>query len=149
MNCRPATLADAELLIRIYNAAFYDDYLRFGFCPGYGKTIQAMEESIRLYPKYILFQENRPVGCISCKKLEEGAYEIGCLCVVPEFQRRGIGYAAMQWIQTVCGDWKRLTLVTPLDKAENMRFYTRKCGFRQTGVEQDGPVRLARLVLER
>ena len=26
-------------------------------------------------------------------------------------------------------DWKQLTLVTPIDKKENVKFYTEKCGF--------------------
>jgi hypothetical protein len=43
---RQAALEDAELLINIYNASFYSDYLRYGFCPGYGKTKEMMEESI-------------------------------------------------------------------------------------------------------
>lgn len=35
---RQATLKDAELLIEIYNASFYIDYLKYCECPGYGKT---------------------------------------------------------------------------------------------------------------
>ena len=41
---RQAALEDAELLINIYNTSFYDDYLRYGSCPGYGNTIEMMEE---------------------------------------------------------------------------------------------------------
>lgn len=149
MNCRPAVPKDAELLIRIYNAAFYSDYLKYGVCPGYGKTKEAMEESICRYPKHILLWESRPVGCVSCKNLGDGAYEIGCLCVIPEYQNRGIGSQAVQWLKTVHGDWRRFTLVTPLDNPKNLRFYTEKCGFRQISTEQDGPVALARLALER
>ena len=35
-----ASTDDAGLLVDIYNASFFDDYLRFGACPGYGKTIE-------------------------------------------------------------------------------------------------------------
>ena len=28
---------DADLLIDIYNAAFYNDYIRYGECPAYGR----------------------------------------------------------------------------------------------------------------
>ena len=69
---RQAALEDAELLINIYNASFYSDYLRYGSCPGYGKTKEMMEESISKYPKYIILCDNEPVGSISCKKLEKG-----------------------------------------------------------------------------
>ena len=30
---RQAVLEDAELLVNIYNASFYDDYMRYGSCP--------------------------------------------------------------------------------------------------------------------
>ena len=43
---RQAALKDAELLIKIYNASFYDDYVRYGSCPGYGQTKEKMQESI-------------------------------------------------------------------------------------------------------
>ena len=44
---RRAASEDADLLVEIYNAAFYDDHLRYGTCPGYGLTKELMEESIR------------------------------------------------------------------------------------------------------
>ena len=146
---RPAALEDAELLIHIYNASFYSDYLKYGACPGYGKTKEMMEKSISEYPKWIILCDNEPVGCVSYKKLEIGTFEIGCLCVVPEFQGRGIGTQAMEFVKIHCGDWERITLVTPIDKRENLRFYTEKCGFRIVSTERDGNVELARFVLER
>ncbi len=46
INFRQAAMKDAGLLVDIYNAAFFSDYLRFGACPGYGKTIEMMEGSM-------------------------------------------------------------------------------------------------------
>jgi N-acetylglutamate synthase and related acetyltransferases len=146
---RKAALEDAELLISIYNASFYSDYLRYGACPGYGKSKEMMEESIRCCPKHIILCDNVPVGCVSCKKLEAGVYEIACLCVIPEFQGRGIGTQAIRFAKTLHEDWKKLTLVTPIDKEENVRFYTEKCGFQMVSSETDANVELARFVLER
>ncbi|MCR5649558.1 MAG: GNAT family N-acetyltransferase [Lachnospiraceae bacterium] len=146
---RKAVLKDAELLINIYNASFYDDYLRYGSCPGYGKTKEMMEESISNYPKYIIFCDNEPVGCVSSKMLEKGVYEVACLCIVPEFQGKGIGTQAIQFLKTLLEDWKRLTLVTPIDKKENVEFYTEKCGFHIESTERDGDVELARFLVER
>ncbi len=143
---RQAALEDAELLINIYNESFYDDYLRYGSCPGYGKTKEMMEESISKYPKYIILCDNEPVGSISCKKLEKGVYEVSCLCVVPEYQGRGIGTQAIQFVNTLYDDLVKLTLVTPLDKKENVKFYTEKCGFHIESIERDGNVELARFV---
>ena len=149
MSYRQATLEDAELLIDIYNAAFYDDYLRYGVCPGYGKTKEMMEDSIREYPKYTILCDNVPVGCISFKQTESGVYEIGNLCVVPEFQGKGIGTQAIQFVKILLKDWKKLTLVTPIDKIENVKFYTEKCGFQIVSTETNGDVELARFILKR
>ncbi|MBR4554748.1 MAG: GNAT family N-acetyltransferase [Ruminococcus sp.] len=146
---RQAAAEDAELLINIYNASFYEDHLRYGSCPGYGKTKEMMEESISSYPKYIILCDSRPVGCISCRRLQKGVYEIGSLCVVPEYQGKGIGTQAVGFIKALNADWERITLVTPADKKENVKFYTEKCGFHIGPTEKDGNVELARLVLER
>ena len=146
---RQASIEDAELLVKIYNASFYDDYVRYGSCPGYGKTIKMMEESISIYPKYIILYDNEPVGCVSCTKLEKGVYEVGCLCIVPEYQGKGIGTNAIRFIKTLYEDLERLTLVTPIDKKENVKFYTEKCGFHIASTERDGNVELARFVAER
>ena len=54
-----------------------------------------MEESIGKYLKHIILCDNKPVGCVSCIKLENGIYE----------------------------DWEKLTLVTPIDKKENGKNY--------------------------
>ena len=114
IDFKQATVDDAGLLVDIYNASFFSDYQRFGSCPGYGKTIEMMEESIRLYPKHIILCDNRPVGCISCHSNAPQEYEIGCLCVIPEYQGKGIGTQAVQFVKNYYDDWKRLTLVTPL-----------------------------------
>ena len=133
----------------IYNASFYDDHVRYGSCPGYGKTKEMMEESISKYIKYIILCDNESVGCVSCIKLENGTYEISCLCVIPEYQGKGIGTQAIQFVKTSYEDWKMLTLVTPISKKQNVKFYTEKCGFHIESTERDGNVELARFVLER
>ena len=142
LDYKLAATDDAGLLVDIYNASFFSDYQRFGSCPGYGKSIEMMEESIRLYPKHIILCDNRPVGCISCYSNAPQEYEIGCLCVIPEYQGKGIGTQAVQFV-------KNLTLVTPLYKRENVRFYTEKCGFQIVGTEKDGNIELVRFLMER
>ena len=46
-----ATKNDAKLLVDIYNAAFYSDFIKYGECPAYGRTISDMEKSIERFPK--------------------------------------------------------------------------------------------------
>ena len=75
--------------------------------------------------------------------------EIGNLCIVPEYQGKGIGTRAIRFAKTLYEDWEKFTLVTPIDKKENVKFYTEKCGFRIESTERDGSVELYRFVLER
>ena len=146
---RKATIEDAELLTDIYNSSFYSDFIRYGECPAYGKTKEMMERSILDYSKFLIICDCRPVGCIACRETEKGIYEVGCLCVIPEFQGRGIGTAAMEFAEAYYSDWKKFTLKTPADKAENIRFYTEKCGFAVQSAEKDGNIKVVRFVLER
>ena len=145
---RKADPADAELLVDIYNASFYSDYVKYGECPAYGKTKEMMEQSILDYSKFLILCNSKPVGCISCKEMENGIFEVGCLCVIPEYQGKGIGTSAMEFTKSYY-DWNRFTLVTPVDKKENVRFYTEKCGFEIQSVEMDGNVQVFRFVLNR
>ena len=112
-------------------------------------TKQMMEESIIRHPKHIILCDHEPVGCISYTKLGKGVYEVACLCVVPEFQGKGIGTSAIKFLKTILVNWKRLTLVTPINKTENVKFYTEKCGFQIVSTEMDGNVELARFIIER
>ena len=146
---REAVVEDAEVLIEIYNSAFYKDFIRYGECPAYGRRLEEMQRSIIAFPKFVIMCDGEAVGCISCKALESGVYEIGCLCVRPEFQGKGIGTAAVAFAKSHYKDWKKFTLITPVDKEENVRFYTEKCGFRILATEMDGNVKVVRFVLER
>ena len=146
---RKAGIDDAELLIDIYNASFYSDYVKYGECPAYGKTVEVMRQSIIDFSKFLILFEGKPVGCIACRETEKGTYEVGCLCVIPEYQGRGIGTEAFKFAKCYYGDWKKFTLVTPADKTENVKFYTEKCGFDIQSVEMDGNVKVVRFALER
>ena len=149
LEFREAELPDAELLVDIYNAAFYADFIKYGECPAYGRSKETMEQSIIDYPKFLILEDKKPVGVISCKEKEKGIYEIGCLCVIPEYQGKGIGTSAVEFAKSHYSDWNTFTLITPMYKSENVRFYTVKCGFEIQSDEMDGNVRVVRFVLKR
>ena len=71
IDFRKAELSDATVLIDIYNSAFYDDFIKYGECPAYGRTKEQMEQSIIDFPKFLILNEDKVVGCISCSELEE------------------------------------------------------------------------------
>ena len=48
---------------------------------------------------------------------------------IPEFQGKGIGTKTVKLVMSYYDDREKLTLVTPADKEENIKFYAEKCGF--------------------
>lgn len=149
IDYRKANREDAELLIRIYNAAFYDDYIRYGECPAYGRSKERMEESIEKFEKQIILYDNEPVGVISAEDKGNGEYYVGCLCVIPTYQGKGIGTQAIKHLKEIYPDWMKITLITPVDKEENVRFYTEKNEFRIDGELMDGNVHMKHFIMER
>ena len=133
MIFKSAGLNDARILTEIYDSAFYDDLMRYGECPAYGRSIEDMEQSVRDYPKTIAYDSGKPVGVISFREEGPGRYYIGCLAVVKEEQGRGIGTSLMEHFMSWHPDWKEITLVTPKDNERNIRFYTERFGFEITG----------------
>lgn len=149
LDYKKADKNDADLLIRLYNESFYDDYVRYGDCPAYGKSREEMEVSIEKTSKLIILLDGEPVGVISVASEGAGVYYLGCLCVLPKFQGKGIGTQAFQHMLNVYPDLKRITLITPADKEENIKFYTDKCGFKIDYQEMNGAVLVAHFLLVR
>ena len=137
-----ADINDAETLIGIYDSAFYDDYILYGECPAYGRSVENMEQSVQEFPKVIAYDQGKAVGVISYKPEGAGKYYIGCLAVKKEEQGKGIGTALMRHFLDEHPDWNEITLVTPCDKEQNIRFYTERFGFDITGEENDGHVKV-------
>ena len=149
LTYRKAVKDDANLLIEIYNSSFYDDYVFYGECPAYGKTKEQMEQSIEDFTKYIVLNGNIPVGALSFKDDGDGRYYLGGLCVIPAYQGMGIGTKTFQYMLSVCPDWKEITLVTPADKNQNVKFYTEKCGFNIGEIIMVGKVKVVNLYMNR
>lgn len=146
---REAVKEDAQLLKKIYDASFYDDYIRYGTCPGYGKTREQMEQAIVKYPKHIIMCDGIPVGVISFENRGNGHYYLGCLCIIPEYQGMGIGIQAFRYVLSIYSDWNEISLVTPSDKEQNIRFYCEKCGFAIGDKEMDGNVEVVKFIMKR
>lgn len=149
MIYKNADIIDADVLIDIYNSAFYDDYLYYGHCPAYGHTKESMERSVKDYPKIIAYEDEKPVGVVSYKAEGGGKYYIGCLAVKKEIQGRGIGTSLLKYFMSEHPDWNEICLVTPKDKELNIRFYTERFGFDIVGEEEDGAVTVLWFKLKR
>ena len=93
---RPAEEKDVPLLTDLYDRAFLEDFQRYGQCPGYGRSQEQMRDSLRRVPKQILLFGGVPVGVLSYERRDDGSVYLGCLCIVPEMQGRGLGTRAFE-----------------------------------------------------
>ena len=130
---------DAAKLVEIQNKAFYEDYVKYGMCPGYNRSIESMIKSITTADTFKIIVDNMIVGDIIVSKKGEYEYYLGGICVIPEYENKGIGQKAMTFIDKYYEDAKVWTLETPADKIRNHYFY-KKCGFEITDTIQDGDV---------
>ena len=119
---RPAEEKDVPLLTNLYDRAFLEDFQRYGQCPGYGRSQEQMRDSLRRVPKQILLFGGVPVGVLSYERRDDGSVYLGCLCIVPEMQGRGLGTRAFAHMLEECPEAHRFELVTPADKAQNIAF---------------------------
>lgn len=119
---RPAEEKDVPLLTDLYDRAFLEDFQRYGQCPGYGRSQEQMRDSLRRVPKQILLFGGTPVGALSHERRDDGSVYLGCLCIVPEMQGRGLGTRAFAHMLEECPEAHRFELVTPADKAQNIAF---------------------------
>lgn len=149
LKFQEAVKSDASLLIALYNASFYDDFVSYGACPAYGKSLEEMETSIETYKKYILYYDQTAVGVLSYQAKEKDSYYVGCLCVIPKYQGKGFGTKAMAYIEATEAKWRELHLITPADKEKNIKFYTQICGFSILNEEMDGNVKVYHFVKKR
>ena len=139
-----ARVEDAELLIDIRNKSFYSDYLKYGECPGYNIAVDHMKETILKRYCYKIIFDNKIVGNISLTDYDNESYYIGCLCVIPEYENKGIGQKAMKLVEEMFPKAKKWTLETPKDKVRNIYFYE-KLGYRIVKELQEGSVKLVKL----
>ena len=119
---RPAEEKDVPLLTDLYDRAFLEDFQRYGQCPGYGRSQEQMRDSLRRVPKQILLFGGVPVGALSYERRDDNSVYLGCLCIVPEMQGRGLGTRAFAHMLKECPEVHRFELVTPADKAQNIAF---------------------------
>ena len=113
---------DVPLLTNFYDRAFLKDFQRYGQCPGYGRSQEQMRDSLRRMPKQILLFGGVPVGVLSYERRDDGSVYLGCLCIVPEMQGRGLGTRAFAHMLEECPEVHRFELVTPADKVQNIAF---------------------------
>ncbi|MFA9377621.1 MAG: GNAT family N-acetyltransferase [Lachnotalea sp.] len=120
--------SDLQNIITCRNKAFYLDFVKYGECPGYNRTYDSMCSIAKEATLYKIVVDNQIVGDFSVKQISENEYHLSCLCVIPEYENKGIGKKAMAFMEETYKEATKWTLNTPVDKERNHYFY-KKCGF--------------------
>ncbi|MDP4088494.1 MAG: GNAT family N-acetyltransferase [Bacillota bacterium] len=136
-----AAIEDVEELINVRNQSFYSDYVKYGECPAYNLSIESMTNTILNRIVYKIICDHRIIGNISIRDNQDNTYYLSCLCVIPDYENKGIGQAAMKFIGSEFPYAVSWTLITPADKERNQYFY-KKAGFNIVDEQMDGSVKV-------
>lgn len=72
--------------------------------------------------------DNTIVGDIIVQDNHDGTYFLGGLCLIPEYENKGIGQVAMRFLEQQFKNARLWSLETPADNERNQHFY-KQCGF--------------------
>jgi len=136
-----ATIDDVDAIIDVRNQCFYEDYVKYGECPGYNISKVSMTNSILNRVAYKIISNNQIIGNISVRDNYDSTYYIGCLCVMPDYENRGIGEKSIRFIESEFPNATIWTLETPADNKRNHYFYN-KVGYTIVKEYFDGSVKL-------
>lgn len=136
-----ATINDCDDLINVRNQSFYEDFIKYGECPGYNCSKESMTNCILNRISYKIMCNNQIIGNISATDNHNSTYHLGCLCVIPEFENKGIGQKALKFIENEFPNATSWNLVTPADKERNHYFY-KKAGYTIVREYVNGSVKL-------
>lgn len=123
---------DTELVIKIQNEAFREDFERYGQCPSYQRSQKDTEDIIRRHYDFLIYADEIAVGNMIVKLRGEGECHLTSLGVIPGYQRRGIGSSALAFLESQFAECEKFTLDTPADQEGNRLFY-QKAGYREVG----------------
>ncbi|HNW36045.1 MAG TPA: GNAT family N-acetyltransferase [Candidatus Ozemobacteraceae bacterium] len=126
-----ATIHDSPALIQIQNLSFYDDFVMYGECPAYEESLEAMQNHISNKIVYKILVDGKIIGDVIIRKREDNKYYLRVFSIIPEFQGKGIGTKAFQYIESEIRDAAEWELITPFKSFRNHHFYE-KLGFHKT-----------------
>ena len=114
-----ASEEDAKKFVEVQDKAFYSDYIKYGVCPGYGRNVESITESMKRNVVFKIVADGEVVGKVSAKNNEYDEGHLDCLCIIPEYENKGIGQKAVAFIEKQFDDVKKWLLETPVDKLRN------------------------------
>lgn len=123
-----ATVDDVDKLIDVQNQSFYDDYVKYGECPGYNHSRKSMTNIVLNRITYKIVYNNQIIGDIIVRDNHDSTYHLGGICVIRDYENKGIGQKAIKFIESQFPNATIWTLETPADKKRNHYFY-KKLGY--------------------
>ncbi|WP_304943423.1 GNAT family N-acetyltransferase [Vallitalea guaymasensis] len=136
-----ATVKDADKIINIRNQCFHSDYIKYGECPGYNISKENMERYIKNNLSYKIICDNKIVGNVSVRDNNDTTYYLCCLCIIPDYENKGIGQESLKFLENQFPNATKWTLETPADKKKNHYFY-KKVGYTIINEYMDGSVKV-------
>ena len=132
--------------VRVIRDSFMTAAREFGLTPANAPAYTAFsvsEEKIETWRKeqgrvlYGCYENGRLIGCCNLLKLSDGACELGSLCVLPEYRRRGIGTlllneAILRAEEAGC----RVVKLSIIEENTALRRWYEERGFSHTGTKK-------------
>lgn len=120
-----ASPKDSEQLVKIQDAAFESDFIKYGNCPAYHEPPDIMRREIADGSRiaYRILADNSDVGDIIIRKRQDGIFNLRVLAVIPQYQNRHIGKKAIEFLTNTYSEAAGWELITPMDNKRNCYFY--------------------------
>ena len=143
-----ARLGDAESLAEVSKRAFDHD-IHYG-APGPGgppgyDTAAWQAKVMRFGEYYKILEGKQIIGGMVVMRKGAREYEVGRIFIEPEYQNRGIGTEAFEFLWEKYSLAKRWTLDTPAWNHRTRHFY-RKLGFVELGLDGEGCILFERRI---
>ncbi|MEN6521437.1 MAG: GNAT family N-acetyltransferase [Armatimonadota bacterium] len=124
-----ASVKDTDELMEAQNAAFKRDFLNYGECPSYITERGTMVEKINKAIFYKISLANcKIIGGIEIYPRNDFHYHLYMICVHPEYQNKGIGREAIEFMLSQHPEAVIWSLATPKDNPQTRHLYE-KVGF--------------------
>lgn len=123
---------DAEILQEIGMKAFEEDKNEYGSFPPGIDSIDWHISQIKSGMYYKIIFDGQTVGGIKLFDMKNGHYRLGSIYILPNFQNRGIGHKAIEFIESEFPNARKWSLDTPYKSFRNHYFYE-KHGFVKVG----------------
>jgi GNAT superfamily N-acetyltransferase len=146
-----ARIGDADKLAEVSKRAFDHD-IHYG-APGPGGPpgydAPAWQARVMRFGDYYKILEGKQIiGGMVIMRRRAREYEVGRIFIEPEYQDRGIGAQAFEFLWQKYSLAKRWTLDTPAWNQRTRHFYE-KLGFVEVGLDTDGCILFERLIQPR